>query len=521
MWEESALMVQNNYRKGSGSSQQHVYRKQKPKPRKRKRNTKFLTVVTFLLLLTYLCGHIVRFLNKPSISVETVNYGTVDVPKVLNGIIVRDEFVAKSTMAGQPVFHYSEKEKIKKNALVCQIKNVDNTVGLEEQIKKIDQNILEVQKSRSDISVFQDDINDIQKRITNSFNASIYKFIDGSIADIYSLRSQIETQINRRNQIWLLENNQSLTELSAEKNQYETQLADNISAMRAEFSGILSFSIDKQEEVLTPDTLDNITEEQTKMNVKPDFISKSQPVEEGSPVFKIIKSNIWYLASYIPNDICVGWKAGDTKMVTATANEEEKTISTLIDRIVPGEKTTYVVFRIDNNLLDFMDSRSLAFTVQNNIYTGIKIPNNAIIEKTLLKIPLSCITESVGEKGVIKRVNNVDSFVNVKITKSDEGGEDGITKYAYVLQDFDNLRVGDWILNGTGAEAALYEISEVETYKGVFVANSSIAKFTIIDILGENEEYTIVKPSDGHYGLKVYDNIVSDAKNVQDSDIIY
>ena len=89
-----------------------------------------------------------------------------------------------------------------------------------------------------------------------------------------------------------------------------------------------------------------------------------------------------------------------------------------------------------------------------------------------------------------------------------------------MLQDFETLRIGDTILKGTGENAEKYTISEVETDKGVYVVNSSVADFKIIEVIASNSEYSIVKAG-STYGLKVYDNIVSDAKNIQESDSIY
>jgi hypothetical protein len=53
----------------------------------------------------------------------------------------------------------------------------------------------------------------------------------------------------------------------------------------------------------------------------------------------------------------------------------------------------------------------------------------------------------------------------------------------------------------------------------VYVANSSIAEYVIVDVLGSNSEYSIVK-ADDQYGLKVYDKIVSDAKSVEEDESV-
>ena len=52
------------------------------------------------------------------------------------------------------------------------------------------------------------------------------------------------------------------------------------------------------------------------------------------------------------------------------------------------------------------------------------------------------------------------------------------------------------------------------------MANSSIAKFVVIDIVEQNQEYTIVQAG-STTGLQPYDTIVSDAKNIKEGDSVF
>jgi len=163
--------------------------------------------------------------------------------------------------------------------------------------------------------------------------------------------------------------------------------------------------------------------------------------------------------------------------------------------------------------MDFMNFRTLDFNIRQSAYTGLKIPNTAIIEKTFLKIPLECIFDSLGNRTVIVKGSEEDQAVNIDIFTTDE-------EYAYVLQDYKTLKLGDRLVRGTGINAGEFTISEVENYKCVYVANSSMAEYAVINIVGQNSEYSIVKPNENNYGLKVYDKIVSDAKSIEDDDIL-
>ncbi|MEA5084226.1 MAG: HlyD family efflux transporter periplasmic adaptor subunit [Lachnospiraceae bacterium] len=494
----------------SEAVENQVQRTKGKKPR-RKKNHRVLTTVVFSALFIYLIGFLLMFINKPSVGIETVNYGSIDVPATLRGIIVRDEIVVESSMDGTPEYNYSENEKVAKNALVCTVKNTGTTQVIEDEIKKIDKGILDIQKNRKDFSLFKEDIDRTEKNIETSIDSTLYKFINYNISDVYSLKNQIQTQINLRNQIWLAENTKSTAELSAERNQYESQLEVSQETVRTKYSGIFSLKIDNFEEIVTPQVRKDISAEQIKMTVQPQYISKSLAVSAGSPLFKIVKSNTWYVVSNVPNEVSATWKEGDYLDIYTTIEDEEKSVQVKIESMNIGDSTTYVVFVTDRNLIDFLELRTMYFSVKESVYSGFKVPNASIVERTFLKIPKTFLSNSLDEQGVIKRTSSGDTFQRIKIANSDEN-------YVYVLQDFESLKIGDTIV-GIGEGAQTYTIGEVATYKGVYVANSSLAEFTVIDILGQNSDYAIVN-AESQFGLKVYDKIVSDAKAVQNEESV-
>lgn len=485
----------------------------------RRNNSRAITIMIFIFLTIYLLGYLIVFASKPSIAVETVTYGTIDVPATLKGIIIRDEYVVKSTMAGMPEYNYSENDRVKKNTAICSIKNVQNTDILEGQLAKIDKDMFKTQRERSDISIFQEDITRIEKNISEAVNAYIYKFINGNISEVYSLKNQVDTQVNQRNSIWLAENTKSLSEMNTQKSIYKVQLDENKQSLYAYDSGILSLRIDGMEEILTPETIGSVSEEQTKMGIKPEIISKTQSVNIDSPVFKIIRSNIWYLVSYIPNNLAQSWTMGQTKTISTSVNDEELNVDMVIKELETGEKNTRVIFSSNKNMLDFIDLRNFDFKISDDINRGLKIPNNAIIEKTLLKVPGECIVENMDKQGVIKKEATGENFIELNISKKEKRDETGASYDVYILQDFGTLKLGDTIKKA-GDTQETYQINDVSTYKGVFVVNTSIADFKIVDVLAENKDYSIVK-SDTVSGLRVYDNIVSDARNIEDNDEIY
>ncbi len=479
------------------------------KKKKNNKNYRIGTLLLFIVLSIYLSGYLVKLINRPSISIETLNYGTIDVPATLRGIIVRDEVVINSSIDGQAEYYYSENDRVAKNTVICSVKNTGTTDVIESEIKKIDKSILEAQKSREDFSLFKDDIKSVEESIENIIDNSIYKFVNNDLSEIYSFKNQIQTQINQRNQIWLAENSKSTDELAAQRQQFKNQLSGNSETVTAPESGIISLKVDNFEEIVTPDVRTSIAEDQIKITVRPSYISKSLSQSAGSPLFKLIKSNTWYVVSYVPNSVASEWETGDYMELTTTVDDEEKTVQMQIESMEAGENSTYVVFVSDRNMADFLDIRTMDFKVNEKLQKGLKVPNEAIVERAFLKIPVEYISESNGVKGVIKRESDGDKFKELKILKSDD-------KYAYILQNFNDFKLGD-ILIGTGEEAQQYSLSEVTTFNCVYVANSSISEITVVDILGQNSDYAIIDAETG-YGPKVYDKIVSDASVISNEE---
>lgn len=76
---------------------------------------------------------------------------------------------------------------------------------------------------------------------------------------LYSMRTQLDSYMMQRNEIWLSEDVESLSQLSEERSSYEQQLSQSMSSVTAPESGVVSFSYDGLEETLKPDALEEIT----------------------------------------------------------------------------------------------------------------------------------------------------------------------------------------------------------------------------------------------------------------------
>lgn len=482
------------------------------KKTRRVRVNRVLPMFVFIAIAIYLCGQMITMSAKSSdIDVETVGYGGVDTPERYTGLIVRDEYVVSSDRTGQPFYQFAEGEYVSKNAVVCTVKDTSSTTDIEDKLDKLDKDILKNQKSRSDLSAFSEDVARIEDKIQQAVDSNAGKTLKTDLSYLYDMKEQVQSFMTQRNEIWFTESVESLSQLTEEKSQYEQKLAQNLSSMRAKESGVLTFCYDGLEETLSHDTLEGIKKAQVG-DSKTKYISKASTVSEGDPLFKIVTSNQWYIVAFLPNSEVVNWGKDENKTLNLQLDDDVIKINAKIELLEAGEQETKIVFSSYEQMDSFISKRVLEFYLEETTIEGLKVPNDAIVEKSLLRVPKDCITESMGNQGVLLVNGGNAKFLPVSIISYDD-------EYKYIDQS-GQLKLGDVILQGTGESAVQYKVSELTPKAGVYVANSSMAKFVSIDILDQNQEYAIIR-SGTTYGLQAYDLIVSDAKNITEGQDLY
>ena len=151
-----------------------------------------------------------------------------------------------------------------------------------------------------------------------------------------------------------------------------------------------------------------------------------------------------------------------------------------------------------------------------DIETGLKVPNTSIVEKEFFLIPTNYVEKngSSGELGVLRETYNEDGSVIPEFIAVNIYNEENNEYYV----DDSVLRRGDKLLKTNSTES--FTVSKAGTLVGVYNINKGYADFKQIQILNQNEEYSIIK-SNTNYGLIAYDHIVLDAESVNEDEFIY
>lgn len=482
---------------------------------KRRRANAIVPMIVFISIVLYLCGQMFDLLvEREQVDIETVQIGTLDTPERYTGLIVRDEFVVSSDRSGQVFYEFSEGDAVSRYAKICTVKDVAETDDLEEKIYEIDQDILEQQKLRADLSIFAEDIARLESNIDRSIAVYESGFMGTDVSYIYDMKDEVSGFMSQRDAIWLSESIDSLASMSAEKTEYEEQLSANLTTYTAPKSGILAFTYDGLEETLSSKTLDAITESQV-AGAENDFKSKTQLVEDGDMLYRIVEANKWYVVAYVSNTLAVSWSKGDSKNLYLTLDDSMIDVTGKIESLDIGETQTKVVFSTYERMDDFMDQRVVRFYFESDTISGLKVPNDAIVEKNLLVVPEMCMAESGSERGVLVNDGDAGRFVAMDVITYKDGN--------YYIETSAALALGTQVLcseDGIFDSSNIYTISSLESLAGVYLVNSSMAEFVTIEILDQNQEYAIIR-SGSTYGLQNFDSIVANAKNIQEGQAVY
>lgn len=503
-----------NYSKDTSDYLKSTEIKRKRRKKTAKHNNlysaKFVTFGVFSLILIYLFGYFFTFMTQKKISYDIVQYGSVETPETIDGVIIRDEKVYTAPVSGIVDYNVSENDKVKKGEIICSIKDEEIVESLEADLEEIEKKILSLQENREDMSWFAEDVKRVNKQIKETIDKNAISFVRFDIKNLYDLKSNIQKKLDVRNQMLLSENKGSLQELAQKKDTQESELSKNIINLNAQDGGIVSYYIDGFENSLTVDNIDKLTKEQLKIKTS-DFEEMKSIVQAKDNVFKIIRSNQWYIACYISPEFIEGWETGDTRTIYIKDKEIATPLEVKVRTILPYEKESYIVLEISKDIVDYADKRSVTFEL-DKAQVGYKIPNNAIVEKSLLKIPSEYIQNDV----VIKETNKGISYIS--ITNSGENKEENVV---YTQASQDGLNIGD-VIQKPGDETSKYTINDSITTKGVYVMNTGIAEFYKIntDNSTNNTTYTILDPA-LNTNINIYDRIVTDTKNIEEQQKLY
>lgn len=439
------------------------------------------TIVIAAVLL-YVVISIITSLGKKSVTIYQVSKGDISNDITLEGLAIRNEVVVNTTNSGYICYYITDGEKVKKDSTVC---TIDQTGELSNSVKNTDD---------SQTMLSQSDYTSI-RNLLSSYKST---YSDVTFYNAYSFET------NANNKIFELMNEIMMQQASTVKS--------GVATVNAPDSGLVTYYIDGYENYEISDAIKASDFDKAGYDKK--AMKSGDMAEAGAAVVKIIPSEEWNIVAPITDDQLTDIE-GNTYVTFRINNSNFKI--TMPYTIIQGADGKYINIAIDKYMSNYLSQRFVSVEIVQSDDSGLKIPESAIVEKNVYKIPLSYL--SAGSNQTMEN--------RINIQRKDEKGNETIQqmkpriyktdeKYAYI--DPDGIEDSDVLLDISSNETIAASLLEYETLTGIYFANQGIAEFRQVSIIKTIDEFVLI---DGGDELKAYDHIVLNASEVSENQVIY
>ena len=306
----------------------------------------------------------------------TVDKGTLYLEETDIGYVIRNEQVVKGnnykngmeriknegekTAKGDSIYRYYSKneEKLKE-----QIADLDTKI--QEALTK--QAGLETSLKLSDIKLLENQIDEKVELLNKTTDISKIAEYKKQIMNLVTKKAKISGESSASGSY--------LKQLYNQRTKLEEQLNSGAEYIKAPSSGIVSYKVDGLEETLTPNNFSTLSKEfLEKLNLK-----TGQLIATNDECGKVIDSSNCYIATISNSEKAKNAKVKDSVQVRLSNTKIINAKITYISQ--ENENETLIILEIDKQISELANYRKISFDLIWWSDTGLKVPNQAIVEE--------------------------------------------------------------------------------------------------------------------------------------------
>lgn len=350
--------------------------KQNKEQEKTTRKTKFdqkkkiILNIIIVAVLIYVIYAIYLLIKEPT-NIFTIEEGTLYQEETDIGYVIRKETVVRGNNYKNGMEQIkAEGERAAKDENIFRYYST-NEESLKQKIAELDEQIQTAMTENTNI--FSADIKSLEDQIDEKL-----KEING-ITDVTTLteyKKEIDNLITRKAKIAgdLSPKGSYLNQLIEERKQYESQLNSGAEYVKAPMSGIVSYKVDGLEETLTPNNFGSINKEFLEnLNLKTGEI-----VATSEEAGKVIDNFNCYIATISSSEEAKQAEVGDDVKIRLSNNAEISAEITSISQ--ENEDEVLLILEVNEQIEELINYRKISFDLIWWDETGLKIPNEAIVE---------------------------------------------------------------------------------------------------------------------------------------------
>jgi hypothetical protein len=438
--------------------------------------------ITIGVMFIYMFYHLLTFITAANITVYEVSQGSISSNLEYNALAIRQEQIVNADISGDVLYLAENYTK----------------VGAKSEVYAIDSSgeILSSLKDSSQAVDVNLDAEDYQK-LQNSISTYTYDFSNISYNKLYSFKTELESQVQ---QLY------TVSAMEAMNDSVQSAIANGtFNIYSSPKPGLIVYSVDGLEDI----TIDSFISDSMDISKYAATNLKSQEsVVAGQPVYKLITSDHWNLICEVDKDLYDSLQTESYLKIRFLEDEVETW--TALDFAEKAGKY-YLVLSLDDSMDRYAESRYVHIKIINNNISGLKIPNSSIVEKNFFTIPKSYVMQGNNDDdaGFLRKTESSSEYISPTIYyESDD--------FYYV--DSESVSRGDVLCKPNSNETYVVG-TDMGKLKGVYNVNKGYAVFKQIEILFQNNDYSIIKTGT-NYGISMYDHIVLQGNEIEENSII-
>lgn len=396
---------------------------------------KWLKIGVGALLLVFLVYQTYSILYKPITTATAVAYDTYEGIEI-TGYFVREESVIDYNVTGTERYVVSQGEKVSKGGTIAEIYSSAAAAAAYERVDELTEQIATLQSINSVSDPASVDLDTLNNRINRSYIDLISASDNGSFNNLKNKLNELVSLMNKKQ---ILTGEVSgfdglLTSLNSELAAIKAGLSSATGSVTASSSGFFVPQTDGLENILTPDSLEEVDES---------IFDKIAEAKATGGFGKIVANHNWYIIAQMENDEYLNFSE-NTKLTLKTSIEGCEELSVKVDRvnISKDKNSAVVVFSCNTMNGQIALTRSAPMTIVTKQYSGIRVSNKSVrfVEG---KTGVYIVQGSIVKFRPIEVIYSNDAYTLCK--KNDDTGSDMIRMYDEVIEKGKNLYDGKYI----------------------------------------------------------------------------
>lgn len=436
-------------------------------------------MIIFGVMFIYIIICILMYTRTEHLNGYEVKMGSLTVNNVYRGIALREETLYQSIDAGYAYYFVPEGTHVACGDLVYAVDSSSNLAEL-------------MNETSEEKKLTNSDYNSLKSKIMN-YRSS---FDETEFSTVYDFKYDLQSEVAKLNNQAVLNAMNEMAEMTG------------ISKCYADKAGAVVFSSDGYED-LTPQeiTLESFDEEAYSKN---QFLAANR-FGKNDNIYKLVTKEDWEVVIPVETERVAELQEAEYVKVKFMKDQYETSGKVTVYGSDEEAGVTFVGLTFTTSMINYIMDRFLDVELVLEEKTGLKIPNSAIAQRNFFLIDEDYIVLHDDNKtqGVMRQTFTEDNEITTEFVETPVYNVDEKEGIYYI--DESVLKVGDVLYQEDSVETCT--VSKQASLIGVYNINKGYADFKQINVLYDNEEYSIVE-SNTKYGLRAYDYIALDASTV-------